>query len=45
MAEALWPFSLRFYDDADTQAACLALQDRFGGDVNVMLWRVKFGGK
>ncbi|MCI5074512.1 TIGR02444 family protein [Oricola sp.] len=38
MAEALWPFSLRFYDDAGTQKACLALQDQFGGDVNLMLW-------
>ncbi len=38
MAEGLWAFSLRFYDDAPTQAACLALQDEAGGDVNVMLW-------
>lgn len=46
MTEALWPFSLRFYDDEDVQSACLALQDRFGGDVNValcLLWHAGMG--
>lgn len=33
-----WAFSLRFYDDAPTQAACLALQDQSGADVNVALY-------
>jgi uncharacterized protein (TIGR02444 family) len=44
--DGLWAFSLRFYDDAKVQHACLALQDDHGGDVNValyLLWRAAAG--
>ncbi len=33
-----WDFSLRVYGSADVPAACLALQERRGIDVNVMLF-------
>ena len=33
-----WAYSLRFYADPDTQAACLDAQDRLGADVNVVLY-------
>lgn len=37
-AERFWAFSLSFYDAPEVQAACLALQDREGVDVNVLLY-------
>ena len=33
-----WPFSLRLYARAGVAPACLALQDRFGRDVNLVLY-------
>ncbi len=33
-----WDQSLRFYTDPETQAACLDLQNRLGGDVNIVLY-------
>ena len=33
-----WDYSLRFYADPETKAACLDLQDRFGADVNIVLY-------
>jgi len=33
-----WRFSLRFYRNADVAAACIALQDEAGVDVNVLLF-------
>ncbi len=46
MTDGFWPFSLRFYDDPATQAACLSVQDDHGGDVNValcLLWHASRG--
>jgi uncharacterized protein (TIGR02444 family) len=43
---AFWRFSLRFYADAAVQRTLLALQDRCGADVNVLLyllWRAGEG--
>jgi uncharacterized protein (TIGR02444 family) len=34
----LWSFSLRVYDDPAVRGALLALQDRCGADVNLLLW-------
>ena len=33
----LWSFALKVYGAADVSASCLALQDRFGADVPVLL--------
>jgi uncharacterized protein (TIGR02444 family) len=33
-----WRFSIRFYRDPDVAAACIALQDEAGVDVNVLLF-------
>ena len=33
-----WNFSLRFYADKPVSHACLELQDRFGIDVNILLF-------
>src|SRR5204863_9624677 len=33
-----WRFSLRFYSRPSVAAACLALQDEAGADVNLMLF-------
>ena len=33
-----WPFSLEVYRKPGVEAACLSLQDRFGLDVNVILF-------
>ncbi|HEX6143652.1 MAG TPA: TIGR02444 family protein [Geminicoccaceae bacterium] len=33
----LWTFSLRVYGDEEVESACLALQDRHGLDVNLIL--------
>jgi uncharacterized protein (TIGR02444 family) len=41
-----WAFSLSLYDRPGAAAACLALQDRFGADVNLLLlgfWRARRG--
>jgi uncharacterized protein (TIGR02444 family) len=46
MQPEFWLFSLRYYDDARIQIACLELQDRYGGDVNValyLLWHARTG--
>ena len=37
-AEEFWKFSLEFYARPGVEAACLALQDRHGRDVNIMLY-------
>src|ERR1700683_3466484 len=33
-----WRFSLKFYRQADVSDACIALQDSFGIDVNLLLF-------
>ena len=38
MADAFWTFSLAFYGRSGVAAACIALQDEFGADVNLMLF-------
>ena len=45
MADGFWDFSLRFYNDAEVQQACLAFQDEHGGDVNVMLYLLYRAGQ
>jgi uncharacterized protein (TIGR02444 family) len=35
---SFWSFSLRFYSQPDVGNACLDLQDRFGADVNIVLY-------
>ncbi len=40
-----WDFSLSVYDRSDVAAACLALQDRRGVDVNMMLCCAWAGGR
>jgi uncharacterized protein (TIGR02444 family) len=35
---SLWSFSLEFYSQPDIAHACLDLQDRFGADVNILLF-------
>jgi uncharacterized protein (TIGR02444 family) len=45
-AEAFWDWSLAFYADPAVSAACLALQDEHGADVNivlVLLWLASAG--
>lgn len=37
-AAAFWRYSWRFYDDPATAATCLALQDAFALDVNLLLF-------
>ena len=37
-AEAFWAFSLDFYARADVAPACIALQDKCGADVDVVLF-------
>ena len=37
---SFWVFSLRFYGDPAVQEACLSLQDRYGGDVNLALYLI-----
>ena len=46
MGEPFWEFSLAFYAKPGVSAACLALQDEFGADVDVVLfalWRARLG--
>jgi uncharacterized protein (TIGR02444 family) len=40
-----WTFSLTVYGDPDVQAECLALQDRDGIDVNLLLFCAYMGAK
>jgi uncharacterized protein (TIGR02444 family) len=40
---AFWRFSLRLYAQPAVAAACLALQDRHGSDVNLVLYAVWLG--
>jgi uncharacterized protein (TIGR02444 family) len=40
---AFWRFSLAFYARPGTAPACLALQDRYGADVNVVLLALWLG--
>ena len=45
-AAGFWAFSLGLYDRPGAAAACLALQDRCGADVNLLLlgfWRARRG--
>lgn len=35
--EALWQFSLQYYMSGEVKEACLALQNHFGGNVNLLL--------
>ena len=37
-ANPLWDFSLRLYGEPGVAEACLALQDRLGADVNLLLF-------
>ncbi len=37
-ASAFWDFSVALYDRTGVEAACLALQERHGLDVNLLLW-------
>ena len=38
LVHPFWEYSLRFYADPETQAACLDLQDRSYADVNIILY-------
>jgi uncharacterized protein (TIGR02444 family) len=40
-----WSFSLSVYRDETVSAACIALQDRFGLDVNVLLFALFAGSR
>ena len=40
---ALWNFALRLYAEPDVSDACLALQDRFGVDVPLLIWAAWLG--
>ncbi|MBV8888454.1 MAG: TIGR02444 family protein [Alphaproteobacteria bacterium] len=42
-AEAFWRFSVKFYAHADNRQALLALQDRGGLDVNLVLFALWLG--
>jgi uncharacterized protein (TIGR02444 family) len=37
-ADDFWAFSLRFYAAPQVSGLCLELQDRFGADVNILLY-------
>lgn len=41
--QGLWSFSLRVYAAPGVPDWCLAQQDRFGADVNVLLWAAWLG--
>ena len=41
--DSFWSFATAVYDRAGMSAACLALQDSFGADVNVLLFCVWLG--
>lgn len=42
-AGALWDFAVRLYAEPGVSEACLALQDRFGVDVPLLLWAAWLG--
>ena len=42
-AGALWDFAVRLYAEPGVSDACLALQDRFGVDVPLLLWAAWLG--
>ena len=42
-AGALWDFAVRLYAEPGVGEACLALQDRFGVDVPLLLWAAWLG--
>ncbi len=42
-AGALWDFALRLYSEPGVGEACLALQDKFGVDVPLLLWAAWLG--
>ena len=42
-ARALWGFAVRLYGEPGVGEACLALQDRFGVDVPLLLWAAWLG--
>ena len=42
-AGALWDFAVRLYAEPGVGDACLALQDRFGVDVPLLLWAAWLG--
>ena len=42
-ARALWDFAVRLYGEPGVSEACLALQDRFGVDIPLMLWAAWLG--
>lgn len=44
-AAGLWPFSLKVYRQPGVPPACLLLQDRFGVDVNILLYACWMGGR
>lgn len=44
-AEALWRFSLALYARPGAAAALLALQDRAGADINLLLWALWLGSR
>ncbi|GAB4140432.1 MAG: hypothetical protein Tsb0016_07610 [Sphingomonadales bacterium] len=41
----LWPFALKVYGKPDVAPACLLLQDRFGADVNILLYACWMAGR
>ena len=43
--ESFWDFSLRTYSQAGVPAACLALQDELGADVNMILYCIWAGSR
>ena len=45
MAEEFWAFSLAFYERAGVSAACIALQDLYGTDVDVVLYALWCAGR
>ncbi len=40
---ALWDYAVRLYGEPGVSEACLALQDRFGVDIPLMLWAAWLG--
>jgi len=45
VSNPFWDFSLSVYGHADVAAACLALQDRHGADVNLVLFCLWSGSR
>ncbi len=42
--ERLWDYAFRLYGEPGVREACLALQDRHGVDVTLLLWAAWLGG-